>query len=368
MNHLKPMDAVAALYSSENPELSAAIIASLSRAVFDTNAILPAGALKRSLARLAHRVMKRTTRSESVTDEQGGKFTRITNKLLEKSGHPYAASLLNSSSSETASLVEGGDPMNGPYMMLSLEIKKNCGTWDRLFFDSVQSRDVQLRIIWETRATYECAKRWLNRGLPVKMKAVAAGTGLSMMLVYDKLVHDGHKPETIDALITDRDPVSIEKANRLIQSLATTRDGVASHEWQTGISAKVEDVLLKKSQPIKQYDVVTAIGILEYFHGSSHTTTLKRQKMAEQTDDETAHDLVDRLSEMTGADACLVVNTYKDHHSTKILELFGKKFVYRRKEDLRSLLERAGFRQSHVVGSGNIYDVKVYEKGSPSPS
>jgi hypothetical protein len=366
MNHLKPMDAVAALYSSENPELSAAIIASLSRAVFDTDAIQPAGALKRALARVAHRVMKRTTRSETSTDDTGAKTTRITNKLLEKSGHPYAKSLLNSSSSETAALVEGGDPMNGPYMMLSPEIKKNCGVWDRLFFDSVQSRDVQLRIIWETRATYECARRWLQKGSPVRLKAVAAGTGLSMMLVYDRLVHDGFKPEMIDALITDRDAANVAKTNRLIQNLAHTREGIASHEWQTGISASVEDLLAGNVTPGKRYDVVTAIGILEYFHGSAHTTTEIRRNHPEKPDDETAHDLVERLAEMAADESCLIVNTYKDHHSTKILELFGKKFVYRHREHLQSLLARVHFRPTRVVGSGNIYDVKVYEKHDPA--
>jgi hypothetical protein len=366
MNHLKPMDAVAALYSSENAELSAAIIASLSKAVFDTNAIQPAGTLKRVLARVAHRVMKRTTRTETSTDEAGAKTTRFTNRLLEKSGHPYAKSLLNSSSSETATLVEGGDPMNGPYMMISPEIKKNCGVWDRLFFDSVQSRDVQLRIIWETRATYECAKRWLQKGRPVKMKAVAAGTGLSMMLVYDRLVHDGFKPEMIDALITDRDASNVAKTNRLIQNLAHTREGIASHEWQTGISASVEDLLAGDVTPGKQYDIITAIGILEYFHGTSQTTTEIRHNHPEKTDDETAHDLVERLAAMTSDDACLIVNTYKDHHSTKILELFGKKFVYRQKEHLQSLLARVHFRPAQVIGSGNIYDVKVYEKHAPA--
>ena len=33
---------------------------------------------------------------------------------------------------------------------------------------------------------------------------------------------------------------------------------------------------------------------------------------------------------------------------------------------MRSLLASANFRQAHVLGSGNIYDVKVYEK-NPLP-
>ena len=110
--------------------------------------------------------------------------------------------------------------MNGPYMMLSPEIRKNGGLWDRIFFDSIQSKDVQVRFIHETQATYTAAKRVLDRGESVRIKAVAAGTGLSLILVYDKLIRDGYDPKSITAVITDRDPANTEKSNRLLGKLA----------------------------------------------------------------------------------------------------------------------------------------------------
>ena len=77
---------------------------------------------------------------------------------------------------------------------------------------------------------------------------------------------------------------------------------------------------------------------------------------------ETAHDLAMRLSNMTANRAKLIINTYKNEASTRILELFGRRFSYRSRENLRSLLASANFRPSRLMGSGNIYDVEVYEK------
>jgi hypothetical protein len=57
-----------------------------------------------------------------------------------------------------------------------------------------------------------------------------------------------------------------------------------------------------------------------------------------------------------------VINSYRNDPSTRILELFGKRFDYRRPENLRTLLAEEGFRPVQIVGSGNIYDVKVYVK------
>jgi len=65
--------------------------------------------------------------------------------------------------------------MNGNYMMLVPEIRKSGGLWDRLFLDSVQGKDVRLRLALETRAMYEEARRWLQKEEPVRLKAVAAG-------------------------------------------------------------------------------------------------------------------------------------------------------------------------------------------------
>lgn len=369
MDNLKPMDAVAALYSRDDPKLSAAIIASLSRAVFDVKPVAPSGPLKRAFVRLSHRILSLTTKTSTGTDETGSPITLYRNAILERSGHPYARALMGSSSAESAALVEGGDPMNGPYMMLSPEIRKNGTIWDRLFLDSVQSRDVQVRIIWEARATYEAAKRWLERSEPVRMKAVAGGTGLSMMLVYDKLIRDGFNPELITAKITDRDPVSIEKARRLLDTLANTQDPKFGFDWKNAITAETEDIFAdgaESGQAVGRYDVLTAIGILEYFHGSSHSITEHRLNVAPPEPSVTAHDLVKRLSEMTTDRANLIVNTYKTDASVRILELFGRRFVYRKPEDLRELMAAADFRPVQIAGSGNIYDVKVYEKNPPA--
>ena len=186
---LTPMDAVSALYSGQDWALSEAIVGSLSRAVFGEGGIKPAGLVQRAMARASYRHLKRTTTRVDHPESSG-----FSNRLLERSGHPYARSLLSASRKEIEALVEGGDPMNGPYMMLAPEIRGAGSGWDRIFFNSVQGRDVQLRFIWETRATYEEAKRRLEQGASVRLKALAAGTGLSMILAWDRLVRDGFDP------------------------------------------------------------------------------------------------------------------------------------------------------------------------------
>jgi len=69
------------------------------------------------------------------------------------------------------------------------------------------------------------------------------------------------------------------------------------------------------------------------------------------------------LGQITAAEAALIVNTYRPHPSTRILELFGKMFDYRHRENLSELLAAAKFRNPRLIGSGNIYDVEIYEKG-----
>jgi hypothetical protein len=60
----------------------------------------------------------------------------------------------------------------------------------------------------------------------------------------------------------------------------------------------------------------------------------------------------------------LIVNSSRPHPSTRILEVFGKRFDYRTRENLSALLATAKFRNPRLVGSGNIYDIEVYEKVS----
>jgi hypothetical protein len=366
MQNLKPMDAVAALFSNDHHELSEAIVASLSRAIFNGGEIRPAGRVQRTFARVSYRVLQRTTTSGKGKDASGSEVTIFSNRILESSGHPYAKSLVGSSRSETASLIEGGDPMSGNYMMIAPEIRRNGGLWDRLLLDSVQGKDVRLRMALETRATYETARRWLERGEPVRLKAVAAGTGLSMMLVYDRLIRDGYKPGLITAAITDKEETNMDKANRLLDKLATTRERKCSLGKGYGISANTEDIFAGNGKDGRtdtaRYDVVTAIGILEYFQGFSCCTTEQRLKIESPVESTTAQDLAMRLSEMTTDHASLIVNTYKNDASTRILEVFGRRFDYRNRDNLRSLLASVNFRPARLVGTGNIYDVEVYEK------
>ncbi|HJT81140.1 MAG TPA: hypothetical protein VJ719_08080 [Chthoniobacterales bacterium] len=360
------MDAVAALYDTGRHELSEEIVASLGRSIFGGNDLKPATWVHQGLAKISYRALKWTTKSAVVEDASGAKVTVFSNKLMERSGHPYARSLLDSSRSDISKLVEGGDPMNANYMMLAPEIRSSCGLWDKLFLDSVQGKDVRLRLALETRAMYEEAARRLQKKAPVRLKAVAAGTGLSLILAYDRLIRDGFSPDLISATITDREEANIEKCNRLLDSLATTRENRRSGRLGCGIAAETEDIFWESLHPdaakIEPHDVVTAIGILEYFQGFSYSTSGQRLKIAAPVDSATAHDLVVVLYRMLTESGSLIVNTMRNHPSTRILELFGRRFVYRAREDLQALLASVNFRPERLVGSGNIYDVEVYRK------
>jgi hypothetical protein len=364
------MDAVAALFGSGHREMSEEIVASLSRVIFSGTDPRPAGLLQRIMARISYRVLKWSTRSIEKEGDAGAKVTVFSNFIMKRSGHAYARSLLGSSRSENASLVEGGDPMNANYMMLAPEVRLSGGLWDRLFLDSVQGKDVRLRLALETRATYEAARRLLQKKEPVRLKAVAAGAGLSMILTFDKLVREGYNPEMITAMITDRDEANIVMANRLLDKLATTRENRRIGGRGCGISAATEDIFSASEDAGKAdggpYDVVTAIGILEYFHGTSHSTTEQRLKIATPVAPASAQDLAGVLDRMTTDRGSLIVNTMRSHSSTRILELFGRRFVYRNQQNLQSLLALVNVRPERLVGSGNIYDVKVYGK-NPGP-
>ena len=366
MQDLQPMAAVAALYAEDQHALAEAIVASLSRAIFHENDAKPASKGKIFIGRVSHSVVRWTTKA--IPSKDGNALTLYRNSLFERSGHPYARTLLTSSESATVALVEGGDPMNVPYMMLSPEIRKNAGLWDRIFFQSVQSKDVQLRFMLETQATYNAAKRVLNRGEFVRIKAVADGTGLSLILAYDKLIRDGFDPRSITAVITDRDSGNTAKSNRLLAKLATTRNNhnIPGHAY--GIFAMAEDVFDGPDPLVTAlhvpYHIVTAIGILEYFQGVSHGTTEQRLMLHEPEEPVTARDLAARLAAMTTDRGNLIINTYRDHSCIRILELFGKRFDFRDRRHLRELLAPLNFRSFHLAGSGHIYDVEVFEKSA----
>ena len=367
MEKLKPMEAVAALYAADQADLSEAIVASLSRAIFHEPKASPACGKKLFIGKISQNLARWTTRSAPSKNAAGADVTLFSNRLFKRSGHPYAEALLTPSQQDSAALVEGGDPMNGPYMMLSPELRKNGGLWDRIFLDSVQGKDVQVRFLHETQATYQAARRVLDRGAPVRIKSVAAGTGLSLILVYDKLIREGIDPSFITAIITDRDPVNAVKSNHLLDKLAGTRENRFTLEKGHGISAVPEDLFecLAGSDAAHPFDIVTAIGILEYFQGTSHGTTEKRMMLHEPDEPLTAPDLAARLGAMTADGGHLIINTYRDHGAVRILELFGKRFDFRDRGHLRDLLAPFHFHPFHLAGSGHIYDVEVFEKRVP---
>jgi hypothetical protein len=227
---------------------------------------------------------------------------------------------------------------------------------------------VQLRFIFETRATYEAARARLQTGGVVRLKAVAAGTGLSMILAYDRLIKEGHDPARITVRITDRDKVSIAKAKRLLAKLASTRTRTVGAETEGGISAGVEDLFEGESwsDPTggPKYQVVTAVGILDYLQGFTCGTTERSGALPHLEEPVNAERLAARLGHMTAGAGDLIVNTYLPHASARILELFGRKFHYRNEENLTALLATADFGTPRLVGSGNMYGVLVYEKSS----
>ncbi|MGI9239756.1 MAG: hypothetical protein ACR2RV_03085, partial [Verrucomicrobiales bacterium] len=264
---LSPMEAVNALYSEQDAEIAEAIVTSLSRQIFDAEIPEPAGRLRRRMAGGIFRLLKRTTKQQSKPGPDGGEIVAYHNPILLRTGHPYAMTLLEPSDAQSASFVEGGDPMNAPYMMISPEISENADRWDRVLLSSTHGTDVQLRFIWEARATLEAARRRLEKGIPVRLKAAAAGTGLNMILVFDRLAREGFDPSLISATITDRCPHNVVKSKRLMSKLATTsvhfnEDGVASGIW-----AHEEDLLAPPPAGGESFDIVTLVGILEYFQG-----------------------------------------------------------------------------------------------------
>ena len=108
--------------------------------------------------------------------------------------------------------------------------------------------------------------------------------------------------------------------------------------------------------------MVTAVGILDYLQGFTCDTTERCLRLQHPEEAVNAEHLVAKLGNMATDAADLIVNTYRPHSSTRILELFGRRFDYRNRENLTALLATADFRTPRLVGSGNMYDVLVYEK------
>jgi hypothetical protein len=372
---LTPMEAVNVLYSDGDHDVAEAIIASLSRQVFDADYPEPANRFRRRVAGLLFRFLKRTTRAEVRTGPNGEEMVVYRNAIIERSGHPYALTLLEPSMAEAASFVEGGDPMNAPYMMIIPEISSHAGRWDRIFLNSVQGKDVRLRFMWETKFTYEVAKKRLDRGEPVRLKAAAAGTGLSTVLVFDRLIRDGVDPQLITATISDRDAANVDKTDRLLRKLASTRDRITEDGRGSGICSLTKDVLHLGASPEnpddevdKPYDIITLVGLLEYFRGFTCASTEEHQGQTISEDGPDAVELIRKIGEITAESGVLIANSYRVEIGARILEIFGKRLYFRNRKDLQALVETAGFVSTGMAGSGNVYDVEVFEKGRSQAS
>jgi hypothetical protein len=361
------MEAVATLYGEGEEELSREMIESLSRRIFEGPECKPLGGVRRALTGFVFRLMDRTTRREVRKGADGVDVVHHANRILERSGHPYTQTLLHPSRADTASLVEGGDPMNAIYMFLCPEVARAARIWDYLLLDSVPSRDVQVRFAWETRLTHDLASQRLKRGEAVRIKAFAAGTGLSVIVACDRLLRDGHDPRLIRAVIADRDPGHSAKTIRLLKKLPRLRD-LVDGSGAAGIHAQAEDLFAVGAGAGRQapYHVVTAIGILEYFPGTTYATTEARLGEPMPSGTPTACDLFRAIAACTAEGGSLIVNTHRESAATRILEVFGKRFRYRKPEHVCELASAAGFSQAGIRHSGNVYDVEVFRKTGPT--
>ncbi len=362
---LSPMQAMAVLYGEGKEEASRELIDGLSWQIFEGPERKPLTGLRRAMTGFVFWLMQKTTREEVRTAPDGRKVVAYRNRILERTGHPYTMTLLQPSRGETAFLVEGGDPMNAIYMLLSPEVHRSAGLWDRLLLDSVPSRDVQVRFGWETRLTHELASRRLKRGEPVRIKAFAAGTGLSVIVACDRLLRDGHDPKLIRAVISDRDLAHCKKTIQLIEKLPRLRDLIdRTGNASFGLFAQAEDIFQPSpgAEQEEPYHVVTAVGILEYFTGHTYTTTEERLGEGSPTGKPNAEDLMHAVAKETAPGGHLIVNTHRDSAATRILEIFGKRFRYRKPENLQTLAATSGFTPIGTRFSGNVYDVEVFEK------
>jgi len=192
---ITPMQAVSALYGEGNVDLARAVAASLSRRVFEDKPPQPSNLVRRALGRMVFRLMKRTTREEPRPGPDGREVVFYRNRILENSDHPYARTLLEPSRADTANFVEGGDPMNAVYMMLSPEVRSHAGLWDNIILDSVQARDVQWRFVWETRLVHKLAVKRLREGKPAAPQGRGGGHGTEHGFAPGETAGRGTRPE-----------------------------------------------------------------------------------------------------------------------------------------------------------------------------
>jgi hypothetical protein len=366
---LPPVRALAMLFGDGHGEVAERIFGGIGQRIFEGREPEPSGFVRRLLARFVLRLMRRTTREDVRSGQDGRSATVYRNRILEKSGHPYTATLLQPTSGDNAFLVTGGDPMNAIYMMLCPEVRSSARMWDFFLLDSVQSRDVQIRFARETRVTHDLASGLLRQGRAVRIKAFASGIGLSVLLVCDRLLRDGHDPRLLRAVIADRDPDHALKTVSLIEKLPRLRAHLdRTGDSPHGIAVQTEDIFqslppVRKSRP---FDVVTAIGIFEYFTGFTCRTSVGRLSGKDPEAKPDATDLARILAAQMAPGGCLVVNSSRDAPAAQILEVFGKRFHYRSPKNMRQLAATAGLTPQGTPLAGNIYDVMVFKKPDPA--
>ena len=362
---LAPMRAVAALYGEGQDATARAIVGALTRRVFDEEPPVPSNLVRRGLGRLVFRLMQRTTRAEKRPGTDGKDTVVYRNRILEDSGHSYAQTLLEPSRADTANFVEGGDPMNAVYMMLLPEIRRHAELWDKVILDSVQARDVQWRFVWETRLAHHLAAQRLESGRAVRLKAVAAGTGLCMAVLMEKLLGEGHDPRLISVTVSDREASNIEKALRLFGKLPGTAANLALHPGSShGIHLQIEDILqpTTKTAHDAPFDVVTVVGLLEYFPGHTLITTEELLGEPRPEGPPNAMQVVANVAATTAEGGHVIVNTFRQQSAVRTMEVFGKRFRYRGREEMRTLMATAKLAPTGRSVSANIFDVEVFEK------
>lgn len=256
LRSIRPMDAVAALYAEGNAGVASAILSGLSTTIFDgpEPALAPRDQTAAGLDKLPGPQIHDFPRRRSVPE-------------------PHAGAIRTSGGVCVAGLVQHGNPIFGRGRRsheralhdADSRHRKKCHHVIKLFLSSVQGRDVQLRFFWETKATYEQAKSRLEKGRPVHLKALAAGTGLSMILAYDRLVRDGAK--NVVCQITDRDAANTTKPT-VCWPRPLVRRGW--HLGPDGISACTEDIFAEP-HGTPACDVVTTVGILNTCRASLAT-------------------------------------------------------------------------------------------------
>jgi hypothetical protein len=185
---------------------------------------------------------------------------------------------------------------------------------------------------------------------------VAAGAGVSMVLVLDRLLREGHDPALISATISDREANNVAKATRLLGKLTSTRPLLDSGR----VRALAEDILAPKDD--RPNDVITVMGILEYFPGHTFTTSERHLGYPEPEGPPYAEDVVRNVAAMTATGGSLVTNTFRLIGAVRIMEVFGKKFRYRGRPEMQRLLATSGFVPAGQHQSGKVFDVEVFEK------